>query len=382
MSGNNKTIDAAYIGGHVGVNTQGCGIFSRFSSRPNHCPLNPPCHPSNPCDACGGGQQYQNQIGEEIAPINNQYYNQEQPQYQQAYQPEYTDQGYDSGIQVIQNEDPTKEFQLTAPENRKEVIVYGAIEGSLEDFASNPELTKIKIPLKAFKEIAAKNEDVSRALLLSLVREQSNNTFPVDVSLNVAATNPCDNKNDSHVVGVDGAKHGIVLIANHVSEKEVPFLKPSKDIDNVARFQDYAHITPEILRNGISPMDQKSYSLVTVKHPMINLLRKNHERIGTKIDDLPKAFGEFHAIDNTLIEECIEHIEKNIIGNLPYRDLNEFEFILGRPDGEEWNSTKNLKNVGDRSAEKVIRNILTTTNVVSFTIKFTVVYAPINQLNN
>jgi hypothetical protein len=78
------------------------------------------------------------------------------------------------------------------------------------------------------------------------------------------------------------------------------------------------------------------YVFVHEKHPVIHLLRANHEILGSKIDEHSKIDGEWFKVSKQVLGTCCQTIRTKILSRISFNDLNLFQVQLKRIDAKDW----------------------------------------------
>jgi hypothetical protein len=84
------------------------------------------------------------------------------------------------------------------------------------------------------------------------------------------------------------------------------------------------------------------YVFVHEKHPIINLLRANHELLGSKIDDHAKLDGEWFKVAKSVLQTCCATLRNKVLSRISFNDLNTFQLQLKRLDTREWTQSSDI----------------------------------------
>ena len=84
------------------------------------------------------------------------------------------------------------------------------------------------------------------------------------------------------------------------------------------------------------------YVFVHEKHPIINLLRANHDLLGSKIDDHQKLDNEWYKVSKQVMSTCCATLRTKVLNRISFNDLNLFQIQLKRLDAREWTQSSDI----------------------------------------
>lgn len=158
-------------------------------------------------------------------------------------------------------------------------------------------------------------------------------TFPVTLGVSVSCVPP------SEVTDLGQAYAYTVLPHSRISSSQQVYVCSPASDGGSAWQKDYGEWNSSNLEeHGVMGANGHPFVLISVRHPVVGLLRYNQEIIGTDVDKLPKIEGEFIKISRQVLNECCRNLRASVLSKLQTQDMNMFSIQLHRVGAEAWDT--------------------------------------------
>lgn len=180
-------------------------------------------------------------------------------------------------------------------------------------------------------DLASSTNALRNAYIVGCRLLEHRSTFPVPlgVSMSCIPNNELTETGDRYaftVLPMSNNSHPYVLFEADASQTEGFEWRTS--------FPEYTDGNLE--SHNILEVQGCPYVFVHEKHPVIHLLRANHEILGSHIDEHTKFDGEWFKVSKQVLGTACQTIRTKILSRISFNDLNLFQVQLKRIDAKDW----------------------------------------------
>jgi hypothetical protein len=183
-------------------------------------------------------------------------------------------------------------------------------------------------------DLSISTNSLRNAYIVSCCLHERRSTFPIPlgVSLNCIPNNELTETGDRYaftMLPVSYNTHPQILFEADASQSE--------GFEWRKMFPEYTDANLD--SHNILEVAGCPYVFVHEKHPIIHLLRANHEILGSKIDDHVKIDGEWFKVSKQVLQTCCHTLRTKVLSRISFNDLNTFQLQLKRIDARDWTDT-------------------------------------------
>ena len=169
------------------------------------------------------------------------------------------------------------------------------------------------------------------AVLHKLTILEQKNDFPCSIGVSISCI-PSEEMTNT------GQRYAITALPNsHNTTPCVCFSAAESETDGHAWRSKYPQYTAQNLEeHGVLSVAGQPFVFVSQKHPAIELLRQNVDKLDANIDEQPLIDGEWYKITRPVMSNCCQALRTKVLNRVSTRDLNNFSVQLHRVGRSQW----------------------------------------------
>lgn len=198
-------------------------------------------------------------------------------------------------------------------------------------------------------DLASSTNSLRNAYIVSCRLLEHRSTFPVPLGVSMT----CIPNNELTETGDKYAFTSMPLSSN--THPHTLFEADASQSEGFEWRKSFPEYTSENLnKHNVIEVQACPYVFVHEKHPIINLLRANHELLGSKIDEHAKLDGEWFKVSKAVLDTCCSTLRSKVLSRISFNDLNMFQVQLKRLDAREWTQPSDILQEHVRENEESI----------------------------